>query len=82
VAARLLELWLQAHDVRPDGPGPVTCDHPARRDRAGARARVRDAGPVKPSHEEGLSTRSWDARPEHLTEDLVPTSRSSAAGAG
>jgi GNAT-family acetyltransferase (TIGR03103 family) len=33
-----------------------------------ARGRVRDAG--RHSHAEGLSTRSWDARPPHLTKDL------------
>jgi GNAT-family acetyltransferase (TIGR03103 family) len=27
---------------------------------------------AKPSHDEGLSTRSWDARPDHLTKDLAP----------
>jgi GNAT-family acetyltransferase (TIGR03103 family) len=35
-----------------------------------AKLRVRDA--AKPSHAEGLSTRSWDDRPAHLTEDLRP----------
>jgi GNAT-family acetyltransferase (TIGR03103 family) len=40
------------------------------RDRRAARDRIREA--VAPSHDEGLSTRSWDARPEHLTQDLVP----------
>lgn len=33
------------------------------------RGHVGDA--VKPSHDEGLSTRSWDARPSHLTGDSV-----------
>jgi GNAT-family acetyltransferase (TIGR03103 family) len=43
---------------------------PADRDLRAAKHRVRDA--AKPSHGEGLSTRSWDARPAHLTQDLVP----------
>ncbi len=40
------------------------------RDRRATRGRVRDA--AKPSPGEGLSTRSWDERPAHLTRDLVP----------
>jgi GNAT-family acetyltransferase (TIGR03103 family) len=39
------------------------------RDLRAARGRVR--GSSKPSHEEGLSTRSWDARPSHLSGDIV-----------
>jgi GNAT-family acetyltransferase (TIGR03103 family) len=34
-----------------------------------ARGRVKDT--AKPSYEEGLSTRSWGARPPHLVRDLV-----------
>ncbi len=41
----------------------------AERDLRAARGRVRDA--AKPSHEEGLSTRSWDQRPSHLTKDIT-----------
>jgi GNAT-family acetyltransferase (TIGR03103 family) len=41
---------------------------PADRGPRAARQRVRAA--AKPSHEDGLSTRSWDARPKHLTRDL------------
>jgi GNAT-family acetyltransferase (TIGR03103 family) len=33
-----------------------------------ARGRVRESS--KPAHEDGLSTRSWDARPAHLTQEL------------
>lgn len=39
------------------------------RDMRAARGRVR--GSAKPSHEKGLSTRSWDARPSHLSGDIV-----------
>jgi len=35
-------------------------------------SRARGNGGPKPSHEEGLSTRSFDPRPPHLTGDLVP----------
>jgi GNAT-family acetyltransferase (TIGR03103 family) len=41
-----------------------------RRDRRATQGRVRDA--AKPSHDEALSTRSWDARPTHMTGDLQP----------
>jgi GNAT-family acetyltransferase (TIGR03103 family) len=40
------------------------------RDRRAARDRVREGS--KPDHEDALSTRSWDDRPAHLTQDLVP----------
>ena len=40
---------------------------PVRRDLGQARR-----GAAGASHEEGLSTRSWDERPEHLTRDLKP----------
>jgi GNAT-family acetyltransferase (TIGR03103 family) len=43
---------------------------PPDRDLRAAKHRVREA--AKPTHGEGLSTRSWDARPAHLTHDLVP----------
>jgi GNAT-family acetyltransferase (TIGR03103 family) len=43
---------------------------PPPRDRRAARSRVRDGS--KPDHEDALSTRSWDERPTHLTEGLVP----------
>jgi GNAT-family acetyltransferase (TIGR03103 family) len=48
----------------------VSAQEPRDRGRIAAREHVREA--TKPSHDEGLSTRSWDARPEHLTRDLVP----------
>jgi GNAT-family acetyltransferase (TIGR03103 family) len=48
----------------------VSAQVPPDRGRSAARERVGEA--AKPSHDEGLSTRSWDARPEHLTRDLVP----------
>jgi GNAT-family acetyltransferase (TIGR03103 family) len=43
---------------------------PPDRDLRAAKDRVREA--AKPTHGDGLSTRSWDARPAHLTQDLVP----------
>jgi GNAT-family acetyltransferase (TIGR03103 family) len=43
---------------------------PPPRDRRAARNRVREGS--KPDHEDALSTRSWDERPTHLTEGLVP----------
>jgi GNAT-family acetyltransferase (TIGR03103 family) len=54
----------------PGGEGDVDVTPADDRDLGAAKRHVREA--VKPSHDEGLSTRSWDARPEHLTHDLVP----------
>ena len=39
------------------------------RDLRAARGRVREG--AKPTHQDGLSTRSWDVRPSHLTKDLT-----------
>jgi hypothetical protein len=51
----------------------VTTGAPQRKPERGlraARGRVRES--AKPAHEDGLSTRSWDVRPAHLTQDLEP----------
>jgi GNAT-family acetyltransferase (TIGR03103 family) len=42
---------------------------PSDRDADATRGRVKAA--AKPTHEDALSTRSWDARPSHLTKDIV-----------
>ena len=49
----------------------MTTDPSPRPDRDVRAARGRVRGSAKPSHEEGLSTRSWDVRPSHLEGDLV-----------
>jgi GNAT-family acetyltransferase (TIGR03103 family) len=55
---------------RADGEGNTGRDkRSGDRDVRAARGRLR--GSVKPTHAEGLSTRSWDARPSHLTRDLI-----------
>jgi GNAT-family acetyltransferase (TIGR03103 family) len=43
----------------------------APQDRGGRAARGRVKDTAKPSYDEGLSTRSWGARPTHLVRDLV-----------
>jgi len=55
-------------DPRPRGGDPVNPTY--ERGTRAARGHVRDA--AKPSHGSRLSTRSWDARPAHLTTDLLP----------